>query len=398
MCAVNQQYNMIQEICIDNCVPTFVSNPNSTEWIDLNQASSEMCMSFLLDREIDGTWLSADNGCGGQSIGCYGQPDSPCDNVLSPSLQRPIGGYVYKGRVLNSSICSSYVDGNKYIDSRIRHVDDDCAKNDDYYCYLLPLNADNNETNQDNPLPNPSPDGTVPNDNNISNNLPINNDNNLSNPQNLNNQILQDLKNNLQDMSLDVRDYHSWFKNKFGKWEPADFKTDMNNTNNLLKQIADKPVADIDINLNTEPITDKLQELIDKNASVEIDLNATNELLQDILSGDSENNSSNDSSGIMSYFNDTYSNFETQYNNVKGQVDNAVGVINGKGLSTVLISNTVNTCPKSFIFEMTENESQNIVIDPCIVLSQSSEYMYTFSYIGFSAMYISFLISMIVGI
>ena len=394
-CTTEQHWDINQETCINNCIPSFVSNPNPTEWIDLNKISQETCISFLMDREIDGTWLQADNGCGGESIGCFGQPDSPCDNVLSPLLQRPRGGYVYKGRVLNSLICSSYVDGLKYIDSRIRRVDDDCAKNDDYYCYLLPLNADDNETNQDNPFPNQNDDGTVPNDDNISM-LLINNDNNFSNPQSLNNQILQDLKNNLQNQNDKINEHNAWFKNKFGKWEPSDFKTDMNYTNNLLEQIVDKPVANI--NLDTVPITDKLQELIDKNTSIKIDLNETNELLKNILNGDNEGNSSNDSSGIMSYFDTTYTNFETQYNNVKGQIDNVIDVINGKGLSTVLSSNTVNNCPKSFTFDITDTISKNIVIDPCVVLSQSREYMYTFSYIGFSGMYISFLIGMIVRV
>jgi len=403
MCSVEQHYDMSKESCINNCVPTFVSNPNPTKWIELNQASSEMCMSFLLDREIDGTWLSADNGCGGQSIGCYGQPDSPCDNVLSPSLQRPAGGYIYKGRVLNSSICSSYVDGSKYIDSRIRHVDDDCAKNDDYYCYLLPLNTDNNETNQDNPLPNPNPDGTVPNDNNISNDLPQNNDNNLSNPQNLNNQILQDLKNNLQDQSLDVKDYHSWFKNKFGKWEPADFKTDMNDTNKILKQIADKPAPSFSANLDTKPITDKLQEIIDKNTSIDF-----TQLLDDDLGAYDKNGTygytldDSNTTYNTSVIDDFMSTFTTSWDNM--QLDIASVSTDGNSLIETLKADrnggftlnlphaTVTECPYIATIDFSSIKS-GWVLPISIDLCKPFSAVYPVFYILFSIMFTVFIIA-----
>jgi hypothetical protein len=398
-CTIDQHYDLQQETCVNNCVPILVTNPNPDIWIDLNQNTSDTCMNFLIDRQIDGSWLSSDDGCGGTSFGCYGQPDSPCDTLLSAVVQRPLGGFVYKEIVSNSSICSSYVDGIKYIDSRVRHIDDDCVKNDDFYCYLLPLNGDDNTTNQDNPIPDINTPDII-----VSNNR-INPDLNLSNPQSLNNQILQDLKNNLQDQSLDTKDYHVWVKNKFGKWEPQSNAEKQLNEQKLTTNAITESKNNLGTKLNAinsnlglklDNINNSINDL-NLSVSTNIDLNKTNDLLSSLVNGDS--NLSSDSSFVMSYFDETYSNLFTQYDNVKGQINNAIGVFNGKGLSTVLSSSDViTTCPKNFVFNMSDSLSKNISIDPCFVLSQSREYMYTFSYIGFSAMYISFLVGIMVRV
>lgn len=401
-CTPDQHWNLNLETCVNNCNPVTVQNPKPSEWINLNKTNGDICTSFLIDRQIDGSFLSQDDGCGGVSSGCFGQADSPCDDILSPSLQRPRGGYIYKGRVPNSSVCSSYVDGYKYIDSRIRQVDDNCVKNDDYYCYLLPLNTDNNETNQDNPLPNSNPDGTVPNDNNISSNLPINNDNNLSNPQKLNNQILQDLKNNLQNQNDDINAHNSWFKNKFGKWEPSDFQTNMDDTNNLLKAIKDKPVADIDVNLDTKPITDKLQELIDKNSSVDLspllennpndydDSNGSAYVLSDI------NNSINTSSldDFIGTFTTAWSNMETDISTVSTDGNSLIETLKTDrdgGFTLNLPRATVTECPYIGTIDFSSIKANWILpisVDFCKPFSKS----YPVFYILFSIVFTVFII------
>lgn len=380
-----------QEGCILDCTPTHVTNPNPNEWIDLGLTTSELCLNFLIDRQIDGTFLSIDDGCGATSSACYGQNVvSPCDNLDNPLTKIPSGGYVYLGIVPNVSTCSSYVyAGSSYLDSITSPVDSDCSSNDSLYCYVLPIDLDGDETNAI--IPTPNEDGTIPNTG--ENDIGFNPDLNLQDPQVFNNQILKDIKDMQSALKLNYDEHNTWVKDKFGTWQPSDFKTDMSSTNSAIENTTNS------VNNQTNILAEKLdtinQSIKDKNLTVNIDLNSTNDLLSNILNGSGENNGS---SSVKSYIDSSYSNFKSQYDNVKSQVDNAVGILNGKGLDSVLTSNVVDTCPKSFIFDISSTISKDISIDPCIVFSQSREYMYTFSYIGFSAMYISFLVGMIVRV
>jgi len=72
-------------------------------------------------------------------------------------------------------------------------------------------------------------------------------------------------------------------------------------------------------------------------------------------------------------------------------------LINGKGFSSVVSSNSVTTCPYTFNFSFS-NFSKDIVIDPCIPLSASRSYMYIFSYVGFFISFLVFLLRFLIRI
>lgn len=386
-----------QEGCTPDCSDFSVENPNPDEWIDLGISDADLCTAFLSNRQINGTFLSSSNDMGCSDSRCFGQEVSPCDNLDNP-LDFLKSGYIYKGKVSAIPYCSSYVyAGSQFIDSYTHKADSNCDLNTDLYCYVLPLNGDNNESNESfSNLPDVDENNEVPN---FDYNLPLDENNDLSDKQNLNNQILQDLKVNLQDQTLDIKDYHSWFKNKFGKWEPADFHTDNTNVVSAINSQNSNLGGKLDTINNS--IKDLNLTVINENnisndANFTADFNATNELLQQILDGNSTEDAN--TSGITSYLNDTYLNFKTQYDNVETQINDAIAIVNGKDLSSVLNTNSISSCPKSFTFDISSSISKDFVIDPCVVLSQSREYMYTFSYISFSAMFISFLVGMIVKV
>lgn len=407
-CGDGNHFDVQHEQCVPDCIPLEINNPKPNEWINFGITVQDTCMNKLTYDEIDGTFITQDDGCGSVVKACFGEPESPCDTVLSPEALRP-SNFIYKNIVPNVSTCSSYVDGVNYISSDTVKIDDDCSRNNDYYCYLLPLRNDDNLTNTDDEFPVENEDGTVDKNDTSFNELPLKFDNNLSSAE-LNNLMIQDLKDNLQDTSLDIKDFHHWVKNKFGKWEPIqDAQNQLKATNDTTKAVKGTTAA---VNSQTDILGGKLdtindsiqdldvngtnsllQDLLDKN-DTKVDLNLTNDLLQQILDG---NGTELDGNGT-SFFTDTYNNLKSQYDNVNSQVDSAIDFINGSDLSTVVTSKSVSSCPKSFTFSLKDDLQKEFEIDPCIVLSQSREYMYTFSYIGFSSMFIGFIISMIVGI
>jgi len=256
-CTTTQHYDLNLETCVNNCTPTSVQNPQPDNWIDLGFTSQSTCINYLQDTEVNGTFLSSDDGCGGTSSACFGSPNKPCNDLLNPAVGRPVG-YVYKGIVDYSSDCSSYVgDMTTYIASSVSPIDNDCSKNNKLYCYLLPRNsADRN---------NSAPDSTAPN-------IPLDVNTSVSSdtPADINYTNLNSVdKSNalIGQLTGDFRNYFDWQKKSNGTYEKAltNFGRDflkgqdtqkMNNANSNANKVANA------VNNSSSAITNKLDTLI----------------------------------------------------------------------------------------------------------------------------------------
>lgn len=313
--------------------------------------------------------------------------------VHDPCITRdgwnPPNGYIFKGTVQKDIECSQFVDGVNYLHHLTELANSDCPTDLALYCYLKP-NLYNNDLGLTNP--NTLPNGEIP-----VNDVPVL-DFNSSVPNNLLWDSVAKTNALLSQLTGDFKKYYEWQKVSQNGW----VKSLTEDGRQLLKELEKNRGADTNgsrnivnaVNAQGQSIVDKLQELVDKNSSINVDklyeedydINGTGYELVDI-------NVSLDTGffdALLSNFTTAYENMNNDLSTLSQNANDLISMLETEKETAFNISlprSTVTTCPYTSVLDL-GFQTLDIEIDICKVVNP----LYSIFYLVFSIIFSSIIV------
>jgi hypothetical protein len=400
--------------CYLDCSPVPVSNPNfynppslDDGWTFFSNITTQNdCQNEASNYPIgsDNYSFNSDSSGNCNYYACWINTFDPCVQYPDTNLTNPNSDiWTFLGVVSSSLSCSAKVDYINILDSYSVPIQELCETTDKYYCYVKYNNDfDINDTNTTPPNPpnycNDCPSGYSPD-----NNYTCFNNSNPSDivscgydpqdpPDNPPLPIIPPPSNDIDgtgdgtgSTSLDTALSQSILE------EIQDFK---NQNNNNLQNI----------NNNLNQTNQNLQDINDRFDQVPTDIqidNKLNEILGDLnTSLDTGSLSSTMSSleGNITIFNSIINNilqaldnFEGDFNTVYNQYNTLMSTIDNNLTNVFSVGyDTLDTCPKTFTFDVGFADPIDFVVDPCVIVSPHRDFFYLIFWFMFNVLFLGF--------